>query len=71
MPADTATQTLTPTETKILQAIADGYMHKNMPDVVGCSESTSKNHMTHVLKKLEAQSQAQAVAKAMRQGLIH
>lgn len=71
MVPDTDVQTLTPTETKILQAMAEGYLHKHMPDVVGCLESTSKNHMKAIYNKLGAYTAAHAVAIAMRRGLIH
>jgi two-component system, NarL family, response regulator DegU len=61
---------LTPRETEILEFIAKGYLNKQIAAELGISEQTIKNHVTSILRKLNANARTEAVVVAIRQGLI-
>lgn len=61
---------LTPRETEILNYIAQGYLNKQIAVELGISEQTIKNHVTSILRKLNANARTEAVVVAIRQGLI-
>ena len=61
---------LTPRETEILNYIAQGYLNKQIALVLGISEQTIKNHVTSVLRKLNANARTDAVVVGIKQGLI-
>jgi len=60
----------TPRETEILNYIALGYLNKQIAAELGISEQTIKNHVTSILRKLNANARTEAVVVAIRQGLI-
>ncbi len=61
---------LTSRETEILNYIAQGYLNKQIAVVLGISEQTIKNHVTSVLRKLNANARTEAVVVGLKQGLI-
>ena len=61
---------LTPRETEILRYIAQGYLNKQIAGELGISEQTIKNHVTSILRKLNANARTEAVVVALKQGLI-
>lgn len=61
---------LTPRETQILKLIAEGYLNKQIAATLDISEQTIKNHVTSILRKLNANARTEAVVIAIRQGLI-
>jgi len=61
---------LTPRETEILNYMAQGYLNKQIADVLNVSEQTIKNHITSILRKLNANARTQAVIVAIKKGLI-
>ena len=61
---------LTPRELEILSHIAHGYINKQIADKLGISEQTIKNHMSSILRKLDANDRTQAVVLAMHYGWI-
>ena len=61
---------LTPRETEILDYIAQGYLNKQIAVKLGISEQTIKNHVTSILRKLNANARTDAVVVAIKQGLI-
>ena len=61
---------LTPRETEILNHIAQGYLNKQIASKLGISEQTIKNHVTSILRKLNANARTEAVVIAIKQGLI-
>jgi len=61
---------LTPREVEILNYIAQGYLNKQIAAELGISEQTIKNHVTSILRKLNANARTEAVVVAIRQGLI-
>jgi DNA-binding NarL/FixJ family response regulator len=61
---------LTARETEILDYIAQGYLNKQIAIKLGISEQTIKNHVTSILRKLNANARTDAVVLAIKQGLI-
>jgi DNA-binding NarL/FixJ family response regulator len=61
---------LTPREMEVLDYIAQGFMNKRIAVKLGISEQTIKNHITSILRKLNANARTEAVVVAIRQGLI-
>lgn len=61
---------LTPRETEILSYMAQGYLNKQIAISLNISEQTIKNHITSILRKLDANARTQAVVTAIRRGLI-
>ncbi len=60
----------TPREIEILNYIAQGYLNKQIAVELGISEQTIKNHVTSILRKLNAHVRTEAVVIAIKQGLI-
>jgi len=61
---------LTPREKEILNYIAKGYLNKQIAAELDISEQTIKNHVTSILRKLNANARTEAVVVAIKQGLI-
>jgi len=61
---------LTPREMEILKYIGQGYLNKQIAAELGISEQTIKNHVTSILRKLNANARTEAVVLALKQGLI-
>jgi len=61
---------LTPRETEILTYMAQGYFNKQIAVKLDISEQTIKNHITSILRKLDANARTQAVVTAIKRGLI-
>ncbi len=61
---------LTPREMEILKYIGQGFLNKQIAIELGISEQTIKNHVTSILRKLNANARTEAVVLALRQGLI-
>ena len=61
---------LTKRETEILTYIAEGNSNKEIAHILEISEQTIKNHVSAILRKLNANDRAHAVALALRSGWI-
>ena len=61
---------LTRRETQILNYVAEGNTNKQIARRLGISEQTIKSHVSAILRKLNANDRAHAVALAMRDGWI-
>ncbi len=61
---------LTEREIEVLQALATGKIIKEIADELHLSSNTVKFHIANTYKKLNVQSQAGAVAKGIRRGII-
>ena len=62
--------TLTDRELDVLQLVVAGQRNKEIAATLGISENTVKFHLRNILDKLHAQSRAEAVARAVREGLL-
>jgi DNA-binding NarL/FixJ family response regulator len=61
---------LTPREREILSMLAEGLPNKVIASRLGISEHTVKTHLEAVFEKLGASTRAEAVARAVRSGLL-
>ena len=62
-------QQLTPREREVLYWLALGFTNKEISKKMILSEKTIKNHVSHILKKLELTDRTKAAALAWREGL--
>jgi DNA-binding NarL/FixJ family response regulator len=62
---------LTRQELRLLALLGEGHYYKTAADELGISINTVSSHMRHIYEKLQVHSKSEAVAKALRQGLIH
>jgi len=69
-PVTRAPARLSGREQKVLSLIADGHATREVAQVMSYSERTVKNVLHDVVTKLNARSRSQAVAFAVREGLI-
>ena len=67
---ETITAPLTHRETQILSYIADGNSNKQIAYILEISEQTIKNHVSSILRKLNANDRAHAAVLAIRHGWI-
>jgi DNA-binding NarL/FixJ family response regulator len=56
---------LSPRELAILRCVAGGYSNKEIGRTLGISDGTVKNHLSDILRKLEARDRTHAVLKAI------
>lgn len=71
-PVDEVRQTvagLTPTQLKVLLAVLEGKLNKQIAYDLGMSEATVKAHMTAIMRKLDVQNRTQAALVARSLGL--
>jgi DNA-binding NarL/FixJ family response regulator len=61
---------LSPREKEVLTLLADGYNYQEIADKIFISVDTVRHHIRNIYKKLHVHSQSEAVAKAIRKGLI-
>jgi DNA-binding NarL/FixJ family response regulator len=59
------TARLSPRELAILRFVAGGYSNKEIGKALGISDGTVKNHLSDILRKLEARDRTHAVLKAI------
>jgi DNA-binding NarL/FixJ family response regulator len=64
------TPSLTPRERETLILLASGARNKDIADALFISERTVKVHITSLMQKLNASTRTEAVARAIKQGLI-
>ncbi|MBE9512554.1 MAG: response regulator transcription factor [Chloroflexi bacterium] len=67
---ETIVAPLTRRETQILNYVAEGNTNKQIAHTLGISEQTIKSHISAILRKLNANDRAHAVALAIRNGWI-
>jgi len=67
---ETLVTPLTARELEVLGYAARGYINKQIAYQLGVSEQTIKNHMTSILRKLDANDRTQAVVLALHYGWI-
>jgi DNA-binding NarL/FixJ family response regulator len=61
---------LTRRERQVLAAMSNGLGNREIGGVLGISAHTAKFHVAQIIAKLQAQSRAHAVAKALRAGFV-
>ncbi len=65
------TTPLSKREREILQKVADGSTTRQVATELGISPHTVKTHLERIFEKLGANDRAQAVAIAIRTGIVH
>jgi DNA-binding NarL/FixJ family response regulator len=63
-------EALTTREVEVLQHVAGGNRNRDIADKLFIAEETVKAHMKHIMEKLGATDRTQAVAIAVRRGII-
>ncbi|HTB12510.1 MAG TPA: response regulator transcription factor [Bryobacteraceae bacterium] len=63
-------EALTPREIDVLRHIAGGNRNRDIADRLFISEETVKVHIRHIMEKLGASDRTQAVAIAVRRGIV-
>jgi len=61
---------LTPREIDVLRRVAEGNRNRDIAEKLFISEETVKVHIKHIMEKLGASDRTQAVAIALRRGII-
>jgi DNA-binding NarL/FixJ family response regulator len=69
-PPEKAECALTPHETRLLKLIVEGHSYKSAAVALGVTVHTISFHMRSIYDKLQVHSKSEAVAKALRQGLV-
>lgn len=69
-PPDQANYRLTSQELQILRLLADGHHYKTAARELGISTNTVSFHLKNIYDKLQVHSKTEAVAKALREGLV-
>ena len=69
-PADPPDYGLTPREMELLELMAHGHHYKTAADKLGVTRSTVSFHLQRIYRKLQVESKSEAVAKALREGLL-
>ena len=67
---DSAPDSLTATEIKVMALLGKGKSNKEIAAELGCSVKTVKNHLNSVFQKLGVSNRTEAVVKAIEKGLI-
>ena len=62
---------LTTREVEVLDRIAGGNRNRDIAELLGISEETVKVHVKHIMDKLGAKDRTEAIAIAIRRGIIH
>ncbi len=69
-PSGKENYSLTKRESEILQQLVLGLDSREIGDKLFISPETVRNHIKHIYEKLHVHSKSQAVAKAIKQGLV-
>jgi DNA-binding NarL/FixJ family response regulator len=64
-------ETLTAREIEVLRQVAEGNRNRDIGEKLFIAEETVKVHIKHIMDKLGASDRTQAVAIAIRRGIIH
>jgi DNA-binding NarL/FixJ family response regulator len=64
-------EALTTREIEVLRQIAEGNRNRDIGEKLFITEETVKVHIKHIMEKLGASDRTQAVAIAVRRGIIH
>lgn len=64
-------ESLTTREIEVLAQIAEGNRNRDIGEKLFITEETVKVHVKHIMEKLAASDRTQAVAIAIRRGIIH
>ena len=63
-------ESLTPRELEVLQHVALGERNREIGELLSISEDTVKVHLKRIMEKLKAKDRTQAIAIAVRRGIV-
>ena len=63
-------RSISPREKEVLELIAKGCSNQEIGDLLGITSNSIKIHLRHIFEKLEVADRAEAVATALRRGVI-
>ncbi len=63
-------EALSPRELEVLQLVSEGNRNQDIAQMLFITEETVKAHVKHIMEKLSARDRTQAVAVALRRGII-
>ena len=69
-PAENTQYRLSQQEMRLLKLLGDGHHYKTAAAELGLSVHTVNFHLKSIYEKLQVHSKSEAVAKALREGLI-
>jgi DNA-binding NarL/FixJ family response regulator len=69
-PPSRADYQLTPHEERLLRLLVDGHNYKTAATELGVTVNTISFHLRRIYEKLQVHSKSEAVAKALRHGLV-
>jgi DNA-binding NarL/FixJ family response regulator len=69
-PSEQETVRFTPRESEILALLTEGLNYTKVGERLFISLDTVRNHIRHIYEKLQVHSKAEAVAKAIKRGMI-
>ncbi len=69
-PAQRSAGVLSTRELQVMKHLATGMPNKQIARELGIRESTVRNHLSQIFKKLHATNRLEAVLSALRQGLV-
>jgi len=69
-PPETADYRLTAQETRVLRLLGEGHHYKTAAAELGISVNTLSFHLRRIYEKLQVHSKSEAVAKALRDGIL-
>ncbi len=69
-PAPASEDALSPREVEVLNFVASGSANKEIASQLVIGESTVKTHIIHIFNKLGVKRRTEAVAEAVRRGVI-
>ena len=61
---------LTAREVEVLNKVAGGNRNRDIADLLFISEDTVKVHVKHIMEKLRARDRTEALAIAVRRGIV-
>jgi DNA-binding NarL/FixJ family response regulator len=69
-PPESVHEDLTPHEIRLLRLLVEGYRYEDVANQMGVSINTVRSHIKQIYSKLQVHSKSEAVAKALRSGLV-
>ena len=70
LPMKSLTEALTARELELLELVGEGFSNRALSDKLSISTNTVKYHLKNIFQKLGAQNRAEAVAHAIRTGIL-
>jgi len=70
LPMKSLTEDLTARELELLELVGEGFSNRALSDKLSISTNTVKYHLKNIFQKLGAQNRAEAVAHAIRTGIL-